>query len=92
MNWLKDHALEIGGVLLVLGLMAVLVAGSIYEQRDWNAFRIRHQCKVVAHIDGDTFNTYSFNAKGQMSVGIATTSDKQGWLCDDGVTYYRSEP
>jgi hypothetical protein len=34
---------------------------------------------------GETITTIDFNG----NVGIGSTSGKTGWLCDDGITYYR---
>jgi hypothetical protein len=76
-------------VLIPIVLVLLVIAG-IHEQREWNAFKISHKCKVVAHVDGDTFNTYGIGGDGKMTVGIGSTSAKDGWLCDDGITYYKS--
>lgn len=81
------------GVLLPIALIIILLVVMIYisEEADkkWAAFSAEHNCKVVAKISGSTFNTYSVNPQGQMQVGVGSTPDKTGWLCDDGVTYYR---
>jgi hypothetical protein len=75
-------------ILIVAAIVVVLVLAFIgisSEAKEWEAFRAAHKCKVVGHIRGEAFNT--INSSG--SVGIGITSDKTGWLCDDGVTYYR---
>ena len=77
-------------------LVGVSVAGFIVlfilidqEQRDWEQFNKEHACKVVSQVDGSTFNTYGVDSKGGMTVGVASTPSKTGYLCNDGVTYYR---
>lgn len=68
---------------------AVLIVAMVADARQWDRFSAAHNCKAVAHMSGEIFNTVGFSANGQMSVGIGSTSSKTGWLCDDGVTYYR---
>lgn len=69
----------------IFAIFTVAITLAVMEAKEWAAFKDAHHCKVVAHIRGDTFNT--INADG--SVGIGTTPSKTGWLCDDGITYYR---
>ncbi|MGC4059391.1 MAG: hypothetical protein QM749_00430 [Aquabacterium sp.] len=78
---------------LIILLIAALLIGLIYlgyrQQAEWDAFKVEHKCKVTAHIDGNAFNTYSFDAKGNLNVGVGVNPDKTGWLCDDGITYFK---
>lgn len=68
-------------VLLVVGA----VAAANDEAKTWKKFKQDHDCKIVAHIRGDTFNT--FHSDG--TIGVGRTPDKTGWACDDGITYFR---
>ncbi len=76
----------------IMVLSAVLIWGFTELHRNeerWQAFKIEHACKPVARISGSVFNTLSVDGKGAVAIGIGSTPDKTGWLCDDGVTYYR---
>jgi hypothetical protein len=66
-----------------------LIYFAVQEGKRWEAFKQSHGCKVVAHIDGSFFNTFGMSSSGKPVVGIASTPSKTGWLCDDGVTYYK---
>lgn len=85
-----------GDLLIFGGLTALILAGTallifavMRDARQWEEFRAAHACKVVAHINGDVFNTVGVSGNGQVSVGIGSTPNKTGWLCDDGITYFR---
>lgn len=75
-------------VLLVAGLIAA-AKNDARKESEWESFKVAQQCKVVAKIPSESFNTIGFGTNGQMTVGVASTSAKVGWLCNDGVTYYR---
>lgn len=77
-----------------LGLVAVgLTAWCVWlvheSDRQWQEFKREHRCKAVTKMQGEVFNTVAFDAKGNVVVGLGSAPDKTGWLCDDGVTYYR---
>jgi hypothetical protein len=74
------------GAVFLLVLMGFL---AVAEHDEWESFKASHECKAVAHIRGEVFNTFGFDSRGGMVVGVASTSDKTGWACNDGKTYYR---
>lgn len=76
-------------VVTLVASGVVLVMALANEGRKWEQFKTEHNCKVVAKISGDVFTTTSVGANGQVQFGLGSTPDKTGWLCDDGVTYYR---
>lgn len=78
--------LAIGAFLVLIPIMAYW---AFEEQKQWEAFLVEHNCKVVAKVDGDIFNTIAFDTKGNPVIGIGSTPGKTGWLCDDGITYYK---
>ena len=95
MNALREH-LHYHGLAYLAGfgfvaLIFFIVGLFILEEQRWDNFRTAHHCREVAQIDGSLFNTYTVDSQGNFSVGIGSTGSKKGWLCDDGVTYYRSE-
>jgi hypothetical protein len=77
-------------------LMAICVAAfagliwlAVEEGKKWEAFKVTHNCKAVAHISGSVMPTYGISSSGKLVSGVTTTPSKTGWLCDDGITYYR---
>ena len=78
-----------GKEMIFLGVAVVFVAvivgyADILELNKWNEFKTEHSCKISAHIKGEAFNTFDGR-----NVGVGFTSDKTGWACDDGQTYFR---
>jgi len=78
-------ALPVAFVAFIVWVWVLVTA----EAKEWDAFKVAHACRVVAKVDGSVFNTFSVSPKGQMVIGVGSTPDKTGWLCDDGVTYYK---
>ena len=80
-------------VICVLVICVLVIVGSFFllveENKQWESFKIEHHCKLVTHISGDVFNTIGIDAKGNVSIGVGATPDKEGWACDDGITHYR---
>ena len=79
---------------IVMCLVAVAIIGTagyaaFQEDKQWKEFAATHKCRKVAQIRGEVYLTTGIGSNGQMITGTATTSDKTGYLCDDGVTYYR---
>jgi hypothetical protein len=77
----------IGAAILACIVGLIFLMGE--SEKEWQAFAAAHDCKKVARIRGDVFNTFGTGSKGNMTVGVGSTPDKTGWLCNDGVTYYR---
>jgi len=79
-------------IFLVL-LIPVVIYGSVKEQERWEEFSAAHACKKVSEMSGSTQTGVGFGmtANGQMGTVVTTTStpSKTGWLCEDGVTYWR---
>lgn len=79
--------------LLVTGLIASVVLSVqiiIEDNRAWEQFALENNCKVVSHTEGETFTTFGVSKSGNTVVSTGFTEAKEGWLCDDGVTYYRT--
>lgn len=83
-----DFPLVVFGTVLVTVLGGATYLG-IKESHEWDAFKVAHSCKVVSRISGDVYIVNGFDSKGNMTTGTAVSPDKIGYLCDDGVTYYR---
>lgn len=69
-------------VVIVLGWLLAL---GIKEHKAWTRFKTEHECKVVAKVEPVT--TPIFNSDGPTSFQVQP--GKTGWLCNDGVTYWR---
>ncbi len=80
--------IDIALTLILAGVAALLVLAAWLasaEEDEWGAFSAQHHCKVFVHVRGQSITT--INSDGKMGVG--STSDQTGYLCDNGVTYYR---
>nr|URH11008.1 hypothetical protein [Klebsiella pneumoniae] len=70
-------------------MLVVLVLASDQKEQDWRDFAAEH-CKVIekrrSYHDGSGCFT-----KGQAGVFIGGEPDQTGYLCDDGVTYWKNE-
>ncbi|UOO76529.1 hypothetical protein LVJ85_11035 [Neisseria sp. Dent CA1/247] len=59
------------------------------ENAKWEKFKVEHGCKVVEHIKGDIQTGVGITTNGNVGMMVIPESDKTGYLCDDGVTYWR---
>ena len=76
------------GALFVI-VIAALICLAVREDREWQAFKADHHCKVSKKVDGDLVPIFSVGPDGQVTTSIAATSGKTCWVCDDGVEYCR---
>lgn len=83
-------------VLLVVALVAGL-AGAVWlgleSDREWQEFKEANGCRLVGKMEGSVVPGVGVGVgvKGAATV-VSTTvyiPDKEGWLCADGVTYWR---
>jgi hypothetical protein len=70
-------------------VLVVLVLASDQKEQDWN-FATEH-CKVIEKREGATTTGVGVSLKGQAGVFIGGEPDQTGYLCDDGVTYWKNE-
>lgn len=67
---------------LMLAIIAPLFLSSCNEEdKKWKEFKSEHNCRIVGKIDKST----SFTSGGHLAFNEA----KDGWLCDDGITYWK---
>lgn len=76
------HAIPAIFLLLASALLAWAI---VNDNHEWAVFSAAHNCKIVGKQNGDLMNVINSNG----SVGIAFTSDKTAYLCNDGITYWR---
>ncbi|WP_369136467.1 hypothetical protein [Klebsiella variicola] len=77
----------LGGVISVL---VVLVLASDQKEQEWRDWATEH-CKVIEKREGATTTGVGVSLKGQAGVFIGGEPDQTGYLCDDGVTYWKNE-
>lgn len=78
--------------LLIAAILLCLGAAGYAAYREatwWKKFQAEHNCKPVAHIKGATSIGVGVGSNGSVTVIPITEPDRTGWLCDDGITYYR---
>jgi hypothetical protein len=85
------------GVLLIFAIVALAIPAllvlEIAENREWERYSEAHACKVVAKVSGSTGTGIgtTVGSGGKVGVGpvVVSVAGKTGWLCDDGITYWR---
>jgi len=91
--WEEDWMNVAGHGFFALCLVALLICfWALYKEgQKWEMFKAEHNCRVVAKVSGEMFTGVAPVVGGEGGVGIiiSSTPSKTGWLCDDGVTYYR---
>lgn len=87
--WIEDHKVEIGAGFLVAAVVVLAVGIALAESRKWEAFKVAHECRVVGQMSGSVTTGVGIAASGQIATVIGSTPGKTGWLCNDGVTYWR---
>ena len=70
----------VGALVVIVAIYAILTGA-----REWEEFKAAHNCKIVSKEDGHT--SLGFSSSGNSVV--MGTPGKTGWLCDDGVTYFK---
>lgn len=88
--WNDDWAGKIcivflAGFILITPFACV---ASIEEQLEWDAFAKTH-CKVVGRMASSTGSGIGITGGGNAALVVTTTPEKTGYLCDDGITYWR---
>lgn len=94
-NWRSLWILWFLSVLVVL--LAVLAwvdfIESAEEKQRWQLFKEEHNCKITEHKKGQLSDDIvpMIGPDGDVTVAVVArkTPDQVGWLCDDGVTYWR---
>ena len=89
-DWIVDHFVWVAAIVLVL-LGVLFVTAHIYDERAWTEFVKEHECRVVGKTSSSTATTVApvIGGNGGVSVGTTVIPGKTGWLCNDGITYWR---
>lgn len=79
--------------IIFFSTIPLIIYLEVRDSEQWESFSEEHKCQKVGHIKGRSQSGVGFGATANGGFGtvITTTSehDKTGWLCDDGVTYWR---
>ena len=80
-------------IATIIFILFLIVFVTYKESKQWQEFSQAHNCKKVSYIKGSSNVGYgtSIMPNGQVGVGtvIINNPDKTGYLCDDGITYWR---
>ena len=99
-RWIAEAWADgLGGRLFLLFVAVAILAiptvawMAARERAQWREFAAAHDCKKVAHVRGGVNVVSGVGVTPDGKVGVVTGTeiepDKTGWLCDDGVTYWR---
>jgi len=82
--------LSISGFIVFFVIAIIYIIISDYQESiEWRKFKVDHKCKIVAHIDSSSSPTFGISGSGKPVFGSTYISGKDGWLCNDGITYYK---
>lgn len=84
-----DDLIFPGIVIIVLVIVGVVAYASYKDQQRWDMFSKTHHCRLVSHSEGSSALTTGIASSGHVVIGSTYIDGKNGYLCDDGVTYYR---
>lgn len=76
-------------VIAIVSLFGVYIYFSIQEHKEWEAFKVEHECEVVSREKATTGTGIGIMANGQTGMITTTIPPKTGWLCNDGIIYIR---
>ena len=74
--------------MLLVSLLGLWIVATIRENQEWEQFMVEKQCVLKEHIKGD-IRTGVGVTNGKVGVGVMPEPDKEAYLCNDGVLYWR---
>lgn len=79
-----------GLIIATVAIFSCLIYASLEEQKQWDEFAITHECKVVGKTTAEISTSIGVVAgSGNAVIVTNTTPSKTGYLCNDGITYWR---
>ena len=72
------------------GIVALMFTLIIKEQEEWKVFSAAHECKVVAKTQGHSSVGTLYNSNGSVGFGSIYSPGSKSYLCNNGITYTRS--
>ena len=76
-------------VLLLVSLLGLWIVATIRENQEWEQFKVAKQCVLKEHIKGEIRTGVGVTTNGKVGVGVMPEPDKEAYLCNDGVLYWR---
>jgi ATP-dependent phosphoenolpyruvate carboxykinase len=86
---MRDKLITAGFFSALALLLIVLFVLAYQQSQEWKQFKQDHHCRIVGKMDGDVVVGFGTSSSGSMVTTVSTTDDKTGWLCDDGITYWK---
>lgn len=77
----------IGTLIVLIALIPLMIWAAVVEGRQWEEFKVKHNCKVVGYMKADTGIGPATGGNG--GVTVVVIPGKTGWACDNGLTYWR---
>lgn len=99
MERLLDFFLDYWPVILFIAIITALLVivgmEEIEERKQWQNFALEHKCKKVGDIQPHTSVGTGVGMTGNGKTGVMVMNNyepgKEGFLCDDGITYWRNK-
>ena len=88
MTYSNDTILSLA-LIVMIAAMIIGIYLALEAERDWQAFKIKHNCQIVAKTTSTIVPTFSYNTEGNLITSFTTLPSKTTYLCDDNVTYTR---
>lgn len=88
-GWLGRTIIAI--FLVAIAFVPLTIWAAIEDANQWSAFKEAHRCKMVGRMNATVAISTApvIGGNGGVAVGTTYVPEKTGWLCDDGVTYWR---
>ena len=74
---------------LIVVLLGFVVWATIKEAKEWSQFKEQHNCKVIGEVSGSSSIGTGITTNGTVGTVTVYTPGKTGYLCDNGVEYWR---
>lgn len=78
-------------IIAMVAFLCLVIYGCTKDNQKWENFKMQHHCKVTAHIEGGMSPGIGLSSSGKPVATTNFESDKTGYLCDDGITYYKED-
>ena len=79
----------IGLVVGLVLLLGYLIHFTNTEEKKWEAFKIKHHCKVISETEGSVSVVPIFGSNGAFSTATVTNPGTITYRCDNGIDYTR---
>ena len=82
-------------VVILIIIVFILTVGLIYsliqEDKEWEKYRIEHNCQEKGYISGTTQTTVApiIGGNGGVVVGVSSSPRKTRFVCDNGEEIFR---